>query len=352
MFYIKKIIKFVRDFLIDNILAKVFFLLPITDTIFIESVPNLSDSPKEIFDELLRRNFNEKYKFVWWLYDDSGMCPQIKNVIYLNSSNRLIFKYYEYTSRCLISCNRFLESHRKKQKSFYIIHGSPIKKTEGYYILPKGVDYFFCASEKFKKDVAKQLGVVPTKGIGLGLPRNDVLGTDACDLSVFFHRTFNKVIVWYPTFRQHKAGMKTGSLYAFPIIHDLHDMKRLNTYAREKNILIVIKPHFAQDLSAVNVTELSNIQFINDNFFKEHGISSYEFVNSCDALISDYSSIYYDYLLCDKPIALAWEDYEEYKKNPGFSVNIEYYCKGGEKIFNLKESRSVQNMNSDLPKLC
>ena len=62
MFYIKKIIKFVRDFLIDNILAKVFFLLPITDTIFIESVPNLSDSPKEIFDELLRRNFNEKYK--------------------------------------------------------------------------------------------------------------------------------------------------------------------------------------------------------------------------------------------------------------------------------------------------
>lgn len=102
----------------------------------------------------------------------------------------------------------------------------------------------------------------------------------------------------------------------------------------------------------MNVTELSNIQFINDNFFKEHGISSYEFVNSCDALISDYSSIYYDYLLCDKPIALAWEDYEEYKKNPGFSVNIEYYCKGGEKIFNLDDlEKFVDNIANEKDQL-
>ena len=61
------------------------------------------------------------------------------------------------------------------------------------------------------------------------------------------------------------------------------------------------------------------------------------FIDSTDAPVAEYSSIYYDYLLCDKPVALIWEDIEEYKKKPGFAVDLEYHCKGVEKIYTAED---------------
>ena len=56
-----------------------------------------------------------------------------------------------------------------------------------------------------------------------------------------------------------------------------------------------------------------------------------------DALLTDYSSVYYDYLLCDKPIGAVWEDIERYRRNPGFAVDIDYIMKGAKKIYNMEE---------------
>ena len=52
------------------------------------------------------------------------------------------------------------------------------------------------------------------------------------------------------------------------------------------------------------------------------------------------SSIYYDYTLCDKPIGLIWEDYEEYAEKPGFVVDMDYMMKGGVKIYDMEDFRS------------
>ena len=101
----------------------------------------------------------------------------------------------------------------------------------------------------------------------------------------------------------------------------------------ESKVLVVLKPHFAQDVSYIKDIGLSNIQFIDDKFFKENGISSYKFVGCSDALITDYSSIYFDYTICDKPVAAIWEDIEEYKKNPGLIDDYEYYMSGAEKVY-------------------
>jgi CDP-glycerol glycerophosphotransferase (TagB/SpsB family) len=103
------------------------------------------------------------------------------------------------------------------------------------------------------------------------------------------------------------------------------------------DVLLVLKPHFAQDVSEIKDLKLSNIRFIDDAFFRLHGITSYEFVAGCDAMITDYSSIYYDYLLCDRPVGLVWEDLEEYRAKPGFAVDIEEYCAGGVKIYDLAD---------------
>ena len=131
--------------------------------------------------------------------------------------------------------------------------------------------------------------------------------------------------------------MNTNAKQGIPIIHNSENAIRLNRCAQENKVLIVLKPHFAQDLSYIKDLKLSNIVFIDDLFFKKHHLTSYEFVHATDALITDYSSIYYDYLLADKPIALVWEDLEEYRQNPGFSVDLEDYCKGAEKVYTIED---------------
>ena len=176
-----------------------------------------------------------------------------------------------------------------------------------------------------------------SKAVPLGYPRNDALTGKKFNLKELFSTECEKVIVWYPTFRQHKAGFSTAANHALPIIHNEEFALSLNECAKRNGVLIVLKPHFAQDLSYIKRLSMSNIKFIDDSFFEKNNISSYEFVGSTDALISDYSSIYYDYTLCDKPIAVIWEDIEEYKKNPGLIDDYEKYLAGAEKIYTLDE---------------
>ena len=140
--YLRKVYQFICEWIIDHCISPIFGLLPVKNTILLESSPDLSDSTKAVFDEMIRRKMNEKYKFVWYLHHNIVNPPQIKNVDYLcNKRGRLVFKYFEYTSICLISSNMFLGAHSKGQKAFYINHGSPFKSVKGYYSVPDNVDY-------------------------------------------------------------------------------------------------------------------------------------------------------------------------------------------------------------------
>ena len=57
--------------------------------------------------------------------------------------------------------------------------------------------------------------------------------------------------------------------------------------------------------------------------------SIYHLVGACDALITDYSSVFIDYLLLDRPICFAFDDVEEYKNSREFAFdNFEDYMCG------------------------
>jgi len=326
--------------LLKRILYDFVGVLPGPKCILFESVPNFSDSPKAVYDEFVRRGYGKKYKFVWLLFDKNVSCEQYKDCICLDSSGfegQLLYRWYLIRSKCLISCNRFQEKVRDGQVSVYISHGMIMKVTGAWNVLPKGIDYAIVSSEHVRDVMAWDLDADVSKFYGLGYPRNDALQLADRDLHPLFPVDFQKILVWYPTFRQHKAGSKTGCRNALPILHDAENARKLNEIASRNGVLLVVKPHFAQDISYITDCNLSHIRFIDDSFFAKNQISSYEFVGSCDALITDYSSIYYDFLLCDKPVAAIWEDIEEYRVNPGFSVDVDYYMKGAEKIYHLED---------------
>lgn len=326
-------------------------IFPSKKIIVLESTPDLSDNTAAVFKEMISRGINKRYKFVWWVSDKNKPFPKIKNTVYLDRKgfwNNLLFKWYILRSKCLICCNKYLIPFAKKQKSFYLTHGTAIKSVRGYYNIPSSIDYTIVASEPSKKMMAYEFKYDEEKCIPLGFPRNDVLYNASLDLKRFFGNEYEKFIVWYPTFRQHKNGKTTGSINAMPIINSAEQAKKLNDIAKSNKTLLIVKPHFAQDISYINISELSNIIFINDAFFEDNQITSYEFVASCDSLITDYSSIYFDYLLCDKPVAVVWEDIDDYRKNPGFAIDVDYYLKAAHKIYNIDNfSEFIQDVACD-----
>ncbi len=333
--------------IIKSIIKKLITILPIAKIIIFESVPDLSDNTKAVFDEFIKRGINKRYKCVWIVKEKKESYPNHQNVIYVKRGSKKLL-WYRIIAKCCICCNEWVESFRKGQISFYLSHGTTIKKLRGYYNIPKNIDYCLSAAEGVEFLCENEFMAQKNKIFSLGFPRNDILTNADRDLKPLFKDTeFERIMVWYPTYRQHKNGTSSTNSNPLPIIHDSEKAALLNETAKENKVLIVLKPHFAQDVSYVKEMNLSNIKFIDDSFFINNSIESYEFVGSCDALITDYSSIYYDYTLCDKPIALIWEDYEEYKKSTGFADGCEDFLKGGEKIYTLEEMQKfIQDVAS------
>lgn len=307
------------------------------NVIVFESSPDISDNTKAVFDEMLRRNINQRYKLVWLLYKSDVRLPSdIPNVYYLPHWDPQA-KYFSKVARIKICCNRFLDKECNKQYVFYLSHGTWMKVTREHYKLPDWVDWCIAASPNLEESHAYDANFVREKTIGLGFPRNDVLTHANAPIRAALDTSCQKVIVWYPTFRQHNCVTYSTIINPIPLIDDIESAKQLNTAAAACDTIIVIKPHPAQDIQYIQKMNLSHIRFIDDGFFTKHCISSYEFVGSCDALITDYSSIYYDYTLCDRPIALIWADIETYKASPGLIHNYEYMTQGGEKVYTLDE---------------
>ena len=48
-----------------KLIKKLISLLPTKNLIVFESTPNLSDNTKAVYDEMIKRGLNKKYKMVW-----------------------------------------------------------------------------------------------------------------------------------------------------------------------------------------------------------------------------------------------------------------------------------------------
>lgn len=343
----------ILDGLINHLLLKI-----IKPCIVFESLPDFSDNTKAVYDEMKKRKYEKKYHLFWYINHIEYACIKKNGSIdywekWDNKTlkNRIRSLSLRKKVKAVIMCNRFIvpDPFMKCGLSIYLTHGTPIKNTRDYYTIPASIDYTLAASPQTKELISDSFNYDISKIIPLGYPRNDVFATPVIDIKSILNTSCSKIIVWYPTYKQHKSGMKTGTDKAIPIIYDQSNQIILNKELKNNNTLIVIKPHFDQDLSFIDSQELSNIIFIDDQFYKKHRITSYQFLAASDALLTDYSSVYCDYLLCDKPIGLIWEDIEDYKQNPGLHPKYMELSVGTSKIYSLEDLLDfIKNLKNDI----
>lgn len=321
-----RIITIVKNKLIDS--GKIKFFM--RNTILMESNPDFSDNSRAVFEELIKRNINEKYKIIWFVQNPKEFKDiNIRNVFFWgrerNRFESLRFRYYNLFSKCIIDCNRFIKKIHEYQFRVHLCHGAPIKIASDYNSQIGNVDYVLQMSTFFDEYNAKSFNIDKNKIVNLGFPRNDeFFKKENMNLKLFPDIQRNKTIIWLPTYRNHKAfkngendtyNMHIDFKYGVPTIIDENQLIKLNKVLQEKKILLLIKLHPVEDSTKIQQLDLSNLKLITDSMVTNNHKYLYQYLANIDALITDYSSIYYDFLLTKKPIGMAVPDKEEYKKH-------------------------------------
>ncbi|MEB2298033.1 CDP-glycerol glycerophosphotransferase family protein [Lysinibacillus xylanilyticus] len=293
-------------------------MFPIKNRIVFESNPSFSGNSYALFKEMQQRNISASYQLFWI---SNGEEPPIndKNINIIDISRkdfRNLCRYYWFmaTSKIIIYENRPLDKLNQKQIMISLQHGTPIKQVADIKMVGYGYDYVLCTSNNLNPILSEVLHVREESLINLGFPRNDYLFKEDSEI---LKSLKEKMVIWLPTFRQHKnKTLATDKSYplGIPLINNENDLLKLDNILKKLNIKLVIKPHPAQDMTYLNIKSLNNFKVINDDVLKKNGMHLYELIGKSSALITDYSSVYFDYLLLNRPIAFTNDDIQLYKQ--------------------------------------
>lgn len=308
-----------------KMLYKLNFKIFMRNIILMESNPDFSDNTKAVFDELINRKINQNIKIMWFVKDESIFKDiNIKNVYFLQTNKNIFTKmkylYYNVFSKYIIDCNRYIHKLNKNQFRIYLSHGGTLKRADEYIKKCGETDYIVALSDYLSNYYIDTLNIKKDKILIDGFPRNDYLFEGNKYFKDIYKKNNEKIIVWLPTYRNKFNGKEFNNsittLFSFgiPCISNFKELNELNELLKEKNIVILIKFHPSEKIDELMKRDLSNIRIINDTIFCKNHTNLYQLLSIADALITDYSSVYYDFLLKKKKIGLAIPDFEEYRK--------------------------------------
>lgn len=234
--------------------------------------------------------------------------------------------YYLARSKYFVNNVNFTEPpriKREEQIEIQTMHGTPLK-TLGFDVLGDwkdstynevlrkngNWDYLTVPSDWVANYALKAFRVSP-KIIKSGYPRNDKLFRDykteeknvmklAMGLPIG-----KKIVAYTPTWRDKEET----SINNFLNVQEFYSKIPENT-------VIAIKNHHYQSWKKIDKRYADKIILLDSNTEIE------QLYHISDALITDYSSVMFDYVLLDKPMIFWTPDYDRYLKNRGLNFDL------------------------------
>lgn len=234
-----------------------------------------------------------------------------------------------------------------KQQNINLWHGMPLKKIGKYMdnasgYNPMQTDYGIATSRLFQEIMAKAFGVDRSRIWISGQPCNDALfqQTHALYRLGIQKEKYQKVIVWMPTYRTSVVGeiRCDGDSHAFGVQKILtENLKQLSDILEKEQAFLLIKPHPMDAICKLNFENTNYIGVFKSNELADKNVELYEVLAETDVLITDYSSVYIDYLILKKPVAFICSDMDIYENNRGFCLPSVLELMPGEKIYGEKD---------------
>lgn len=360
---VEKIPIFIR-LMIIKLYNKFYFFwykkLPIDEhSIVLESEGDCCDNAYALFDYMKSNGYVEKYKITWLVehpenYRSENMVQYKQKLIGDHFAKETIkelrtFKWYFYDH-----CNVMSEfEKRKSQTIIYLGHGLRNKKSD--HKIEIKADFIITTGLKSKLAHRYLDHFFEENILTLGYPRLDYFKSTNNQekqkiIKIYGYDSYGKILLWMPTFRQ-SANKEISLDYTncetgITCVPKWENMKFLNDELNKADILLILKVHHLQKELDIYKKHYSNINFISDNEIKQKGLQLYQFVTIADALITDYSSIFVDYLLLDKPMIFTLDDLEQYEDNRGLWPDDYVNCLPGYHTYSVDELiRSIKEIS-------
>ena len=185
--------------------------------------------------------------------------------------------------------------------------GHFIKKL--YYWLNKSnITCSLATSTFMSKLVAKSMGTGVNRTIIAGQPYTDALFNEPVSLPIIDKTKFN--VLYAPTWRKH------SEVKLFPFAD--FNFTELESFLTQNNIKIFVRFHPAYEESIpTDILQMKNVSLFSAKQYTE----IMDYINCFDCLITDYSSIYLDYMPLERPMIFLPYDLQEELKTSGFVMD-------------------------------
>ena len=281
-----------------------------------------ADSPKEVFEYIRNDDRFRDFKFVWAFVNPSQFEPKGAQKIKIDTYN-----YFKTALKARVWVTNVVVERAlnfKGKNTYYLCtsHGTPLKEKlkEGKAFqtsYPCLYDVILAQSEIDVRLQMEEFDITSDKVAMIGYPRNDKfsgsLQTVVDKVRGYYHISAGKEIILYaPTYRDWNKGIEKLSI-------DIDKWKR------------VLSDKYVLFFRAHPTVRLADVKEDND-FFKD--VTGYEDLDelliAADVLISDYSSLFFDFSIMHKPMICWAYDYAEFCKYRKLRVDVTKEVFGGE----------------------
>jgi CDP-glycerol glycerophosphotransferase (TagB/SpsB family) len=301
------------------------------NSIFIYSNLGFRDNVKSLYDYLISQHYNDNYTIVCSLDDyQSYSSEPPKNVKFVSNMGGL--PYFLTSEYAFYSFGKYPIKPSSKQVVVNLWHGMPLKTVGNLVKGFENVDYNY-----FTYTIATSPMFAEVMSRSFNCPLSNVLltGQPRCDILLNSQVPTEKLILWLPTYRisdrLNSSDVQLNHGFDFPLIENISQLGILNQLLSKLGYTLVIKPHPMQNVT-MHLEEYSNIKIMSQQDYDKQNITIYDTFLRSSALITDYSSVYFDYLLLNKPVAFTVDDITSYSNSRGFSVDNPQSLMAGSKL--------------------
>ena len=298
--------------------------------IFMESFAGeyYGGNPKYLYEYMLKKGMDKKYSFVW-SYSGNEEIPG--NPIIVNKES---LDYYKYLAEAKywINNNAF-PIKRKRKGNVYLQtwHGTPLKKLgwdveipgpemkgrEEFYKESRNWDYLISSNE-YSTEKFGSAFKFEEETLELGYPINDIYFNNNSKEIEELKNKFNiphdkKVILYAPTWKDDERSKDNVRYFNLDI-----DLEKLYDKLKD-DYVIILKTHYFVSKS-LKIDERLNDFVIDLSFYDD----VCQLCLISDILITDYSSVFFDYAHSRRPILFFVPDLEHYVSEVrGLYLNME-----------------------------
>ena len=266
------------------------------------------DNLRTLYQYLVDNGYQEEYDIIC-ASNNFYHLEKDKNVKYVSIYRGL---YYFLTSKYFFySFGKYPIKPAPNQMVVNLWHGMPLKKIGNLEEGLENVDYNF-----FTKLVSSSALFTPIMKAAFKAEDSQMLLVGNIRNDELFKKEKEKNIIWMPTYRNSNNYHDSQDALIFSLGEE--DFSKIQQLLSKYGYQLYIKLHPLEESHLDVQMNYSTIHLLTEEIISEQYDTLYTFLGTTSALITDYSSVFLDYYLLNRPVAFTINDYEEYKDKRGF----------------------------------